>query len=100
VETDTTRVPFLTPTGVHYTVGKNGLLIAFYYQDSTQAKAEWARLDTLALVPPGDTVTRWPGRPSSIRAANLIAAYFFANPTQIERVQLLFQGGLPAPRKP
>lgn len=99
VETDTTRVPFLTPIGLHYKLGKNGVLIAFYYQDSVQAKTEWTKLDTFALVPPGDTVTRWPARPSSIRAGNLITAYFFGNGTQIERVRLLFQGGLPAPRK-
>jgi len=98
VETDTIRLPYLTPAGLHYKVGKTGLLIAFYYQDSLQAKAEWAKLDTVALVPPGDTVTRWPAKPSSIRAANVIAAYFFANATQIERVRLLFEGGLPSPR--
>lgn len=98
VDTDTTRVPYLSPAGLHYKVGKSGLLIAFYYQDSLLAKAEWAKLDTLRLVPPGDTVTRWPAKPSPIRAANFIGAYFFANPTQIERVHLIFQGGLPAPQ--
>ncbi|MBC8089532.1 MAG: hypothetical protein H7Z40_19885 [Phycisphaerae bacterium] len=98
VETDSTRLPYITPTGYHYKVGKTGLLIAFYYQDSLQAKAAWDALDTIRLVPPGDTVTRWPGKPSAVRAANLVAAYFFASATQIERVQLLFQGGLPAPR--
>lgn len=98
-ETDTTRVPFLSPAGLNYKLGKTGVLIAFYYQDSVTAKAEWAKLDTLELMPPGDTVTRWPAKPSSIRAGNLIAAYFFANATQIERVRLLFEGGLPAPRK-
>lgn len=98
VPADTTRVAYLTPPGLHYTVGKNASLIAFYFNDSLSAKAEWAKLDTLRLVPPGDTTSRWPKTPTPIRAANLIAVFFGSNAPQIERVQLMFEGGLPAPR--
>lgn len=98
VAADTTRVAYLTPPGLHYTVGKSASLIAFYFNDSLSAKAEWAKLDTLRLAPPGDTTSHWPQKPTPIRAANLIAVFFGSNAPQIERVQLMFEGGLPAPR--
>lgn len=98
VEADTTRVRFLSPPGVHYKVGKNGLLIAFYYVDSLTANAEWQRLDTLRLVPPADTVLPWPSAPSSVRTGNLIVAFFGTTAAQVERVGLALRAGLPGQR--
>lgn len=97
IETDTTHVPFLAPPGIHYRIGKNGLLIAFYFSDSVSAKKSWAALDTNRLSPKGDTTTVWPGVPSPIRSANVVVAFFGSNNAQIERVSLALRAGLPAP---
>lgn len=99
IETDTTRVKFLTPPGIHYRIGKNGLLVAFYFSDSVSAKKSWSALDTNRLSPPGDTTTIWPGVPSPIRSGNLVVAFFGSNNAQIERVSLALRAGLPAPSR-
>lgn len=98
VETDTTRVPFLAPPGIHYRIGKNGLLIAFYFADSVAAKKSWRDLDTLRLMPKGDTTTVWPSLVSPIRSGNLVAAFMGTSNAQVERVSLALRAGLPAPR--
>ncbi len=97
VATDTTRVPFLPPPGLHYQIGKSGLLIAFYFADSVSAKKSWGALDTLRLVPPTDTATPWPSKPLTIRSGNLVAAFFGSSATQIERIGLALRAGVPAP---
>ncbi|MEO7359660.1 MAG: hypothetical protein ABI120_04980 [Gemmatimonadaceae bacterium] len=99
VEADTTRVPFLAPPGIHYQIGKNGLLIAFYFSDSVAAKKSWKALDTNRLMPKGDTISPWPGAASPIRAGNLVVAFFGSSNTQIERVSLALRAGLPAPAR-
>lgn len=111
VETDTTRVPFLSPPGLHYQIGKSGLLVVFYFPDAESARKSWVALDTLALIPPGytksdttndtaGTSSGWPGRPSPIRSGNMIAAFFGTTAAQIERVGLALRAGLPQPPKP
>ena len=95
---DTTRVPFLAPPGLHYQIGKAGLLIAFYFADSASAKKSWLALDTLRLVPAADTGTPWPSKPLTIHSGNLIAAFFGSSATQIERIGLALRAGVPAPR--
>lgn len=99
IETDTTRVKFLTPPGIHYRIGKNGLLIAFYFSDSVSAKKNWRELDTNRLMPKGDTLSPWPSMVSPIRAGNLVVAFFGTSNAQIERVSLALRAGLPAPAK-
>lgn len=96
---DTTRVPFLSPPGLHYQIGKSGLLIAFYFADSTTAKKSWLALDTIRLRPPSDTSTPWPSPPSAIRSGNLVAAFFGTSATQIERIGLALRAGVPAPAR-
>ena len=102
--TDTTHVKFLAPPGVHYRVGKSGMLTAFYFGDSVAAKKKWAELDTFRLVPKddptvSDSLLPWGTRPAAIRAGNLLAAFTSTNPAQIERVLAVFAAGLPAPAK-
>lgn len=94
---DTTRVAFLSPPGIHYRIGKSSTLVAFYYGDSIAAIKGWLALDTIRLAPKADTLQPWPARPSAFRAANLIGALFSEKPEQIERVLRVFAGGLPAP---
>ncbi|MDQ6612977.1 MAG: hypothetical protein M3Y64_11125 [Gemmatimonadota bacterium] len=96
---DTTHVPFLAPPGIHFRVGKNSTLIAFFYADSLQAKKAWAALDTMRLGPAGDTTSHWPKVPAPIRAGNLVAAFFSESPRQTERVRRALTAGLPAPQK-
>lgn len=112
VEADTTRVPFLSPPGLHYQIGKSGLLVVFYFPDVESARKSWVALDTMAFIPPGytktvtpgdttaDTASVWPGRPSPIRSGNMIAAFFGTTAAQIERVGLALRAGLPQPPKP
>ena len=97
IATDTTRVAFLSPPGLHYQIGKAGLLIAFYFADSTSAKKSWLSLDTMRLVPPADTAMPWPSKPLTVRSGNLVAAFFGSSATQIERIGLALRAGVPAP---
>ena len=99
IATDTTRVPFLSPPGLHYQIGKSGLLIAFYFGDSVTAKRSWLGLDTMRLVPPTDTAMPWPSKPLTIRSGNLVAAFFGTSATQIERIGLALRAGVPAPAR-
>ena len=99
IDTDTTHLPVLSPDGLHYRIGKTGLLIAFYFKDSVAAKKSWNALDTLRLMPKTDTLTPWPGTVTPIRSANVITAFFGSNNAQIERVSLALRAGLPAPTK-
>lgn len=99
VDTDTTHVPFLAPPGLHYQIGKSGLLIAFYFADSMSAKKSWLALDTLQLVPRGDTAKPWPSAPFTIHSGNLVAAFFGTSATQVERITLALRAGVPAPPK-
>ena len=99
LETDTTRVPFLSPPGLHYQIGKAGLLIAFYLADSVSAKKSWVALDTVRLVPLTDTVMPWPSKPLTIRSGNLVAAFFGTSATQIERIGLALRAGVPSPTR-
>lgn len=99
VETDTTRVPFFAPPGINYRIGKNGLLIAFYFKDSVSAKKSWVALDTIKLRPKTDTISPWPRTVSPIRSANVIVAFFGTSNAQVERVSLALRAGLPAPAK-
>ncbi len=99
IEADTTRVAYLSPPGLHYQIGKSGLLIAFYFADSVSAKKSWRALDTLRLVPPGDTSQPWPSAPFTIHSGNLVAAFFGTSATQIERIGLALRAGVPAPAR-
>lgn len=99
IDTDTTRVAFLSPPGLHYQIGKSGMLIAFYFGDSASAKKSWLALDTLRLMPAGDTTSAWPSRPLAIHSGNLVAAFFGSSATQIERIGLALRAGVPAPAR-
>lgn len=99
LEADTTRVPFLSPPGMHYQIGKSGLLIAFYFADAESAERSWKALDTLRLKPASDTANPWPSQPTSIRSGNLVAAFFGTSATQIERIGLALRAGVPTPAK-
>lgn len=98
--TDTTRVFFLAPPGVHFRVGKTGKLIAFFYKDSIEAKKIWESLDTIRLSPKGDTTSYWGTTTyKPIRSGNLIAAFTSESDRTTERVYLSLMAGLPAPPK-
>ncbi|MGV3710825.1 MAG: hypothetical protein ACO1Q7_18530 [Gemmatimonas sp.] len=95
IDTDTTRVAGITPPGLHYQIGKSGLLIAFYFPDTASAGNSWMALDTTRLMPSPDTTKGWPSRPLAIRSGNLIAAFFGSSATQIERISFALGAGVP-----
>ena len=100
-DSDTVTVPYLKPRGVRFRVGRYASLLAFFYADTNALNREWAKLDTLRLAPPGDTVGAWPSRPEVIRSANLIVAMFSNDVRQKERVRLAVTAGAPqAPSTP
>ena len=94
---DTMRVPYLSVPGIRYRVGMRATLVAFFYDDSTALKRDLSSLDTLRLVPRGDTTPHWGGAPSPVRSANLLAVLVDGSATQIERVGLAITAGAPQP---
>ena len=99
IASDTTRVAYLSPPGLHYQIGKAGVLIAFYFADSASARKSWLALDTMRLVLPSDTASPWPSKPLTIRSGNLVAVFFGTSATQIERIGLALRAGVPAPAR-
>jgi hypothetical protein len=95
IEADTSRIAGITPPGLHYQIGKSGLLIAFYFPDTASAGKSWASLDTTSLMVSPDTSKGWPSRPLAIRSGNLIAAFFGSSATQIERIGFALRAGVP-----
>jgi len=94
---DTTTVPYLKAKGVRYTVGSATTLLAFYYADTLELARDWAKIDTLRLTVPGDTIGPWPSIPDVMRSANLIAAFFTGDPLKRERMRLAITAGAPQP---
>ncbi len=94
---DSVSVPYLSPRGVRFRVGKSAELLAFFYTDSASAARDLATLDTARLTPKGDTVGAWPSRPSVIRSSNLVVALFGSDGRQVERVTLAITAGAPQP---
>ncbi len=94
---DSMRVPYLTPPGVRFRVGKSASMVAFFYADSASAARDLVALDTARLTPAGDSVGVWPSRPSVIRSANLVVAMFPSDGRQLERVNLAITAGAPQP---
>jgi len=95
---DTVSVPYLSPRGIRYKVGRSASLIAFYYPDTLSLVRDWKRLDTLRLTPVGDTIGAWPTPPGEvIRSANLVAVLFSNDALQRERMRLAITAGAPQP---
>jgi hypothetical protein len=95
---DTITVPYFDAKGTRYKIGKTAKLVAFYFADSAAGAAATASLDKLRLIPPGDTIGKWPSAPfEAIRTANLIAVLFEVNAAQAERVRLALTAGAPQP---
>jgi hypothetical protein len=92
---DTMRVPFFSVPGVRFSVGRTAMLTAFYYPDSLAAIREAAKIDTLTVRTPGDTVGPWTGTPNFIRSGNLIAILESESPRQVERMRLAITAGAP-----
>jgi hypothetical protein len=92
---DTIRVAYLSVPGVRYKVGTRATLVAFFYADSTTLQRDLAPLDTMRIVPRGDTMPRWGGTPSAVRSANLLAVLIDGSATQIERIGLAITAGAP-----
>jgi hypothetical protein len=92
---DTMRVSYLSVPGVRYRVGTRATLVAFFYADSAALQRDLAPLDTLRLVPRGDTMPRWGGTPSMVRSNNLLAVLIDGSATQIERIGLAITAGAP-----
>ncbi len=92
---ETTRVAYLKPRAIHYRVGKNASMLAFFYPDTASATRAFLALDTIRLTPRGDTIGAWPSRPTVIRSANLLVALFDAGGTQAERIALAITAGAP-----
>jgi hypothetical protein len=94
---DSVRVPFLSVPGVRYRVAVTDTMLAFFFADSLAMQKALVRLDTVLMVPLGDSLSPWPAIPTVIRSANLLALYFATNERQIERVRLAITAGAPAP---
>ena len=94
---DTLRVPYLGVPGVRYRVGTRATLIAFFYPDTLAPASDLAALDTIRLVPKGDTIGPWGGTPALVRSANLVSVLVDGSATQIERIGLAITAGAPQP---
>ena len=89
------RHPFLSVEGTTYLVG-NAELQVFIYDDAAAVERDIAKLDTIAVAPPGQTV-QWRDKPTLIRNNNLAAILLGRNELQIERMQRALMAGLAPP---
>lgn len=94
---DTVRVPYLTVPGIRYQVGQKASMVVFYYADSVALLRDLTPLDTVRVVPRGDTLGPWGGVPSLVRSANMVAVVIDGSATQVERVALAITAGAPQP---
>jgi hypothetical protein len=78
-----------------YALGHSTLEV-FLYPDARALARDWAKLDTLAAAPPGQTGA-WPMPPTLLRSANLAAVFLTDSPTQAERLTLALTAGAPQP---
>ncbi len=93
---DTISVPFFTPKGVRYRIGREARMVVFFFADSAVAAKSQSGLDPFRLTPRGDSIGAWPAPPREvIRSANLVAVLFDVNATQAERVRLAITAGAP-----
>jgi hypothetical protein len=92
---DTMTVSFFDVSGLRYQVGRSAMLTAFFFADSNVARAAAARIDTVLVRMPGDTVSPWTTTPHFFRSANLIAVFESDNARQVERMMLALTAGTP-----
>lgn len=92
---DTMHTTLFSVPGIRLTIGRGGTLTVFYFADSTAARQAAARIDTMHVRMPGDTIGPWAGTPHFIRSANLIAVLESDNARQVERIQLAITAGAP-----
>jgi hypothetical protein len=92
---DSVRPSFFSVPGAVLGVG-GGELQLFLYPDSASRARDLARFDTLR-VQPRDTTVTWPAPATFIGSNNLTAIFLSGSETQIERVRLALQAGLPRP---
>jgi hypothetical protein len=78
-----------------YALGHSTLEV-FLYPDARALARDWAKLDTLAAAPRGQTGA-WPMPPTLLRSANLAAVFLTDSPTQAERLTLALTAGAPQP---
>jgi hypothetical protein len=94
---DTLRLSFLKPPGVGYGVG-HAVLRVFLYDSAGALQRDLANVDTLRVQPAaGGPPVAWDATPTLITSNNLAAILVSDQATQIERVRLALQAGLPAP---
>jgi hypothetical protein len=85
-------------TPIVYTLGRSRLEI-FIYDDEAALARDVAKMDTVAVSPPG-VATSWGGTPLLIRSGNLAAVLISDNPQQAERLTLALTAGAPQPGSP
>ena len=85
-------------TPVVYTLGRARLEV-FIYDDEQSLARDFAKMDTVAVSPPG-VATSWGGTPLLIRSVNLAAVLISDNPQQAERLALALTAGAPQPGSP
>lgn len=85
-------------TPIVYTLGRSRLEI-FIYDDEAALARDVAKMDTVAVSPPG-VATSWGGTPLLIRSVNLAAVLISDNPQQAERLALALTAGAPQPGSP
>ena len=78
-----------------YNLGRSRLEI-FIYADSTAARRDVAKLDTLTASP-RDAGNKWGMPPTFVRSGNLLAVFLTDSPQQAERLTLALTAGAPQP---
>jgi hypothetical protein len=78
-----------------YKLGRARLEV-FLYPDSTAARRDVARLDTLTASPKG-ALNAWGMAPTFVRSGNLLAVFLTESPQQAERLSLALTAGAPQP---
>jgi hypothetical protein len=78
-----------------YALGHSTLEV-FLYPDARALERDWAKLDTLAAAPRGQTGV-WQMPPTLVRSANLAAVFLTESPTQADRLTLALTAGAPQP---
>ena len=91
---DSIRVPFLRVAGVTWRLG-TATIHVFRYRDSVTRQADFAALDSARARPAADTLTSWPGPPTTLVNDNLLAILLSDNAEQVERVSLALTAGPP-----
>jgi hypothetical protein len=88
-------VEFFAVPGSRYQIGREAILTAFFFADSSAAKQAVSRIDTVLVRMPGDSTGPWKATPHLFRSANLVAVFESDNERQVERMMLALTAGTP-----